>query len=251
MDDLEEYDDRLSRISTQWTMVIQAHQGSPEEMARAQIELMDRYSNAIHRYLLGSLRDYHAAEELDQEFALRFIRGDFHRADPARGRFRDFVRRSLRNLMIDYQRKRKRLPRNAGDDLPDPEDPSGDAFDKDFGRIWREEVIGRARAALKQFEADTAKPYFTVLRARELHPKTPSRELAALVSEKLGRALDDGWFRQTLLRARDKFIDLLIEEIARSLPEPTLDAIEEELADLELLEYCAPAIERRRKRRES
>lgn len=245
----EDPDDRLSRISTQWSLVFQAHQGSPEEAAAAQAELMNRYSGAVHRYLLGSLRDLHAAEELDQEFALRFLRGDFHRADPSRGRFRDFVRRALRNLMIDYQRRRKRLPHQAHDEMPEPADPTGNDFDKAFVASWRQEVMSRAWSGLKELETTQQKPYFAVLDERVRHPKMPSHELAGLLSERLGRQVDDGWVRQTLLRARARFVELLLEEVATSLPEPTLDAIEQELADLDLLQYCAPAIERRRARR--
>jgi hypothetical protein len=50
---------------------------------------MGSYHRAVHRYLLGALRDEDAAEELFQEFALRFVRGDFRWADRGRGRFRD------------------------------------------------------------------------------------------------------------------------------------------------------------------
>src|SRR5690606_22273269 len=95
----------LSRISTEWDLVFQAHSGPPEEVTAAQSKLMSRYAGAVHRYLLGALRDPDTAAELDQEFALRFLRGDFHRADPSRGRFRDFIKRALRNLMVDHLRK--------------------------------------------------------------------------------------------------------------------------------------------------
>ena len=84
----------LSRISTEWELVFQAHRGPPDEVTAAQSALMMRYAGAIHRYLLGALRDPELAAELDQEFAYRFLRGDLHRADPARGRFRDFLKRA-------------------------------------------------------------------------------------------------------------------------------------------------------------
>src|SRR5262249_3607129 len=104
----EDHDPRLTQISTEWTLVFQAHRGTPEEVAAPQVELMDRYAGAVQRYLLGALHDTEVAEELAQEFALRFLRGDFHRANPACGRFRDFVKRALRNLMTDYWRQRSR-----------------------------------------------------------------------------------------------------------------------------------------------
>jgi RNA polymerase sigma-70 factor (ECF subfamily) len=52
--------------------------------------------------------------------------------------------------------------------------------------------------------------------------------------------------RQALHRARDRFADLLLEEIRHSLTEPTPDRLEEELLDLGLLDYCRPALDRLR-----
>ena len=77
-------DDRLSRISTMWTLVLQAHGGPADAATTAQRLLMQRYCGSVYRYLLGAVRDEDAAMELFQEFALRFARGDFRRADPQR-----------------------------------------------------------------------------------------------------------------------------------------------------------------------
>src|SRR5262245_58256297 len=86
---------RLSRIATLWAVVQKAHEADRDAATKAQALLCQRYAGAVYRYLLGALRDPHAAEELAQEFALRVVRGDFRRADPQRGRFRDFLRTSL------------------------------------------------------------------------------------------------------------------------------------------------------------
>ena len=72
-----EFDPHLSQMSTQWTMVFQAHSGDPDEAHIAASRLMCRYAGAVHRYLLKALKDPDAADELDQEFALRFLRGRF------------------------------------------------------------------------------------------------------------------------------------------------------------------------------
>ena len=45
--------------------------------------------------------------QLAQEFALRFLRGDFRNADPGKGRFRDFLKRAVYHLMIDHHRARR------------------------------------------------------------------------------------------------------------------------------------------------
>src|SRR5437867_9487672 len=90
---------RLSKIATLWTVVFRAHEGGADSAQEARNRLMLRYSGAVYRYLLGAVRDPEAAGDLCQEFALRFLRGDFRRAAPERGRFRDYVKSALINLV--------------------------------------------------------------------------------------------------------------------------------------------------------
>ena len=52
-------------------------------------------------------------------------------------------------------------------------------------------------------------------------------------------------FRKQLSRARAAFAQALLGEIERSLDQPTLEAVLEELADLRLLEYVRPYLARR------
>ena len=72
-------------------------------------------------------------------------------------------------------------------------------------------------------------------------PGLTSNGWAARLYEKRGRPYTAGAFRQALQRARREFALRLIEEVRASLlEEPTRQTLEEELADLELLEYCRP-----------
>lgn len=241
----DESDPRLSLLSTQWTLVFQAHSGQPELAARAQEALMVRYSGAVHRYLLGALRDADVASDLSQEFALRFLRGEFHRADPSRGRFRDFVKRSLRNLMVSHLRSRSRGPRPL-EPLAEPaaDDPVPD-FDRAFLESWRRELMARAWQALSDLQRRTGQPYYAVLRCRVDHPELRSPELALILSGQLGRPISAVGVRRALLRARRKFVEFLLDEVRASLQDPTPDELERELIDLNLYEYCRPSPKRR------
>jgi RNA polymerase sigma-70 factor (ECF subfamily) len=71
--------------------------------------------------------------------------------------------------------------------------------------------------------------------------------MARQLGEQLGRPLTDAGVRQVLHRARDRFADLLLDEVARSLQTAEADRLEQELIDLDLLPYCKPALERYRK----
>jgi RNA polymerase sigma factor (sigma-70 family) len=243
----EEFNPQLSQLTTEWSLVVQSHLGSPEQIAAAQVELMDRYAGAVHRYLLSATHDPDAAAELAQEFALRFVRGDFHRADPTRGRFRDFVKRALRNLIIDDQRRRVIRPRPMGDDLPEPTDPAEDSseFERRFVATWRSELMARAWAALARLQEQSGQPYHTVLRLRVDHPEMHSPEMAEALSKRLGRPIAAGGLRMALQRSRQRFVEFLLEDVTASLGAPTQHQLEEELIDLGLFEYCGPVLKRR------
>ena len=76
----------------------------------------------------------------------------------------------------------------------------------------------------------------TVLRLRIEFPDDTSEQLASRLSEKLGQPVRADAVRQKLRRARLRFADLVIAEVANGLDSPTPEAIEEELIALGLWE---------------
>src|SRR5262245_55569073 len=100
--------EQLNMIATCWPVVMEAHCEPGDGAVPARRTLLDRYSGAAQRYLLGAVRDLDAAGDLFQEFALRLLRGDFRRANPERGRFRDYIRSVLTNLVNKHFRGQRR-----------------------------------------------------------------------------------------------------------------------------------------------
>jgi hypothetical protein len=245
--DRESLNQHLSQISTSWTVLHQAHHGPAGGVVEAQRRLLQRYGAAIYRYLLGALRDSDAADELFQELALRIVRGDFHRADPERGRFRDLLKTALFHLIVDHQRRGKRQPQPLANE-PEAPCPSPAKAEAQFLNIWRAELLARAWDALAELERQTGQPHHTVLRFRVDHPDLRSPEMADQLSAQLGRPVSGEWVRKRLFLAREKFTDYLLEEVAQSLADPSLDAVELELIDLGLLDRCRSALARRRER---
>jgi RNA polymerase sigma factor (sigma-70 family) len=239
---------RLSRISTLWSLVSLAHHEAGDEVGAAQRQLLDRYGGAIRRYLLGAVRDEYAAEDLFQEFAYRFLHGDLSRADPRRGRFRDYVKGVLFHLVADYHKKRQRLPRQLAPDHPDPAvvcEPDAEQ-EEAFRTSWRDELLARTWAELAAADETSGQCFHAVLRFRADHPGLRSHEMAEQLGRELGKPLTAAGVRKTLERARDRFADLLLDEIAQALADPTPQHLEEELIDLHLLDHCRSALERRR-----
>src|SRR5215470_4444044 len=106
-------DQHLSQIATQWTMLFQAHKGPDDDAIQVRRALMLRYCGAVYRYLAKVVRDPHLAEELTQEFAVKFLEGGFAGADPTRGRFRSYVKTSLFRLVAEHHRKRQKQARQV------------------------------------------------------------------------------------------------------------------------------------------
>jgi RNA polymerase sigma-70 factor (ECF subfamily) len=242
----------LSRIQTAWSMVRRAH-GDHTAVHEAQQSLLDRYGGAVRRYALAALRNEDAADEVFQEFALKFVRGDFGKVDPERGRFRAFVKTVVYRLIVDYQRRQKKqrqegqMHSNVAEPAADERDePLGD--DAAFQASWRDELLARCWQRLAAEESNSGKPYHTMLMYRVEHPELRSPELAAGLSDRLGKPINAGAVRVLLHRARDAFAEILLDEVVQSLPNESLEAAEDELIELDLLEYCRPALDRRRKK---
>ncbi len=230
----------LSQIETRWSLVLQAHQESGGAAAGARRELIERYAEAVHRYLLYATRDADLAADLAQEFALRFLRGDFHRADPSRGRFRSYVKSAVNNLLIDAHRRRKHRPHPLPDDQDALRDPSGDLndLDRQFLDCWRDAIMNRAWERLEHQQKESGPPFFTVLRFRADHPEMRSQEMADRLTGLLGKEVSAGWVRQNLRRARERFVDLIQAEVSHSLGHPTAEERDDELRNLGLWTFC-------------
>jgi DNA-directed RNA polymerase specialized sigma24 family protein len=215
----------------------------------AQQELLQRYAGAIYRYLLAALNDPDAADEVAQEFAYCLVRGDFAEADPGRGRFRDFLKTVLFHLIVNHQRTRNKqarlLPLPVGEAEPAVVVSPDAESEREFLRLWREELLDHAWGALAEEQGRAGPDGYTVLRLRAEQPGLSSSQMAEHLGPRLGKEVTAVGVRQALHRARRRFAELLVEEVARSLVDATPEQIEQELIDLELLVYCRPALERR------
>jgi RNA polymerase sigma factor (sigma-70 family) len=235
---------RLSNISTLWTLFRQAHDGAGEAAIAARNRLVERYSDAVYRYLLGALRDADAALELRQKFCLRFLQGAFRRADPAQGRFRDYAKTALRNLMNDDHREQKKRPGPLSSDSPAPPAPGPELdVECDLTECLRQELVTRAWNELAaKYPIGQA-----LLQALERDPELRPSELAAELSARFNRSFSAGNLRQIRNRARARLANLILKEVLHSLEEPTEEELVEELRELRLLSYCAaycaPALE--------
>jgi RNA polymerase sigma factor (sigma-70 family) len=239
---------RLSQISTAWTLVARARARTADGDTASLAVLVERYQTAVYRYLLAAVRDPDVADELFQDFALRLVRGDFHRADPGRGRFRDYVKSALINLVINHQKKQKKLSaRESAADAPVVAPPERFDADEEFLADWRKALLDKSWEALAAAQEPGGPPYYTALRYRSEHAGLTGAQLAERLNADLRPAepFTEAGLRKVLQRAREKFADLLVEEVARSLQTTCLDDVQQEIIDLGFHAYCRRALSRR------
>lgn len=229
-------------------MVYTAHGGPDQKQAEAQRALLARYGPAIQRYLLGALRDPTVADDAYQEFAVKFLRGDFRSASEEKGRFRNFLKVVLSRIVADHFRHQIRKPTQQMDStIQVADDADSERREQEFVNVWRDELLTRAWSDLADEEGRTGKPWMQVLRLRVEHPEWQSADLANALAEKIGESVSPARLRVTLHRARERFSNFLISAVAETLRDSSLAAIEEELADLQLLQFCQSVLEQRKR----
>jgi RNA polymerase sigma-70 factor (ECF subfamily) len=242
----EELPSRLDEISTRWTVLRRAHgEAGSGEVSEWRNALALRYYAAVRRYLGGVLRDDDAADEVSQEVMARILEGRLSAATPERGRFRDFLKGVMRNAARAHQYRGRRgrvggseeVVEGAVDDEPDGGESSG------WEGEWKRTVLEAAWSGLAAYEQQHAGNVFhTVLRLRVEHPDDDSGALAGRLSKAAGRKFAAAAARQQLHRAREQFAEMVIDEVARGLSEPTPQAIREELTELGLASYLGDLV---------
>ena len=216
-------DSHLSRIATHL----------PELRGQDNSEI-SRYWRAVYCYILNLVRQPEKAEELTGRFLERFVEGRFFKLfDSGKGRFRDYLKSCLRNLVTDYLRAEKKErehwhPLPADDNLLVSKEQVVMA-EENFDSVLGEDCLARAWKGLFQLQERSKTPFATVLEFKSKHPEVRSDAMAAQLNQQLGTDWTGSYLRKILERARDQFAGLLIDEVLKSLPLGEKDRLEEEL----------------------
>ena len=219
---------RLEEISTRWSQV-----GDP-------LQFVMRYGPAIEKYLAALIGDRDAAADVSQEFLIRMMQHRFASASPEEGRFRQYLKTSVRNAARMYfRRKNSQKDVNVDADWlleqPDRETHA----DAEWLAEWRRCVLDRTWAALhRQQQSTPGSLGYSVMRiAFDFGEQEDSTALARRLSTSLGRDVRPDAFRKQLSRARRLFAELLVSEVARTLQDPTPEDVESELAETGLMPF--------------
>lgn len=230
--------------TTRWSRVILA--GDPDApLARESLaELCGAYWYPLYAYIRRRGHGPEAARDLTQDFFARLLeKGLLAEADPARGRFRSFIRTVCAHFLANRRDHEQARKRGGGrTTLPiDPADAEGryalelaDGLtpERIFERTWAMTLLRRVLDQLGQ-EYDDAGKASTFEALRGLLAGDPEAPSYAAVGARLGTS--EGAVRVAAHRLRRRYGVLLRREIASTLagPEEIDDEIRELFAALE------------------
>lgn len=222
----------LAEISTRWSSIQDPHR------------FVLRYSRAIRAYLATLIRNEADVDDVSQDFLHHFIARGLPRVDQARGRFRDYLKVAVRNTAMSHLRK-NRATQMSDEQWRAVEDGIVSQAEQAWTDEWKKCLLERIWRSVETYEAQhQGSLVATVLRIHlDHHEQEDSTELARRLSEKVGRTVRPDAFRKQLSRARKLYGELLIAEVRQTLESPTRDRVEEELAELGLLDRLRSLLE--------
>jgi DNA-directed RNA polymerase specialized sigma24 family protein len=267
----------LSRIVTDWAVIEDAKEGTSELANQARGELLKRYHKAVLKFLQRKLPEYEA-NMLASDFSLAVMDCErvLQKADRQHGMFRRYLQRVLGNWVIDHFRKDKRkkkqeialeVEKGILDELPDTparaevQTAMQECLDRSLAELlkalrgnslkaWRDQLLTRVLELLADQEAAGGPPYHSLVQLKSERPELGGQELADALGERAGRTISAANVRQMIHRQRERYAELLVEELARSLARATKKTIapavlEEKLIEMELFNtYAREALEK-------
>ena len=229
----------LAEPQTSWTLLNQANDIQVTEAVRtaARQEVIQRYLPFAERYLLLALGGRtELVPALISEFSVRVMNGNaLAHVTPEKGRFRDYLRTILKNLVRDHYRYQGR----AHEQLNEMEEANIEAkfSDQTFYQQWRIELTMQAMQAMGNSERARDRELYAVLQLKMAPKKMSLAAMALQLTNVLGRPVNAAWVGRQTFAARERLRDLVRREVRKSLFDPTEEAVNEELADLGMLEF--------------
>ena len=190
-------------------------------------KLYETYQPAVQAYVRRLGRIPADAEDLTQEFFLRFIaKGQFLRARQERGKFRTFLLTSLKNFLVN-EWERSAAKKRGGDQIhvsvegeghedggPSLEIPDHRTADRAFEQNWAMILLARVRARLAADHAGEGKSGRFNLLERFL-PGEESELTYAEAALRLGVA--ESTVRSDVHRLKRRYRGLLRDEVAQTV----------------------------------
>lgn len=227
--------------TTRWSLVQRANGSVDEEALKALAALCDSYWYPVYAYIRRSGHSAHDAEDLTQGFFARLLeKGTLANADPAKGRLRSFLLTCVRNYLHN-EHARATSERRGGPPLSSFDqqwaekcfsNEPADALTPDrlYQRRWALTLLEYALQLLGQeYIAAGKQALFLALRPclGFSKQKIPNyAELAARMNS------SEAAVKTQIFRLRQRWREILFQQVSLTLDDPTSDEIKAELAEL-------------------
>lgn len=226
--------------TTQWSMVL-ASGGKSESAGEALSDLCNKYWKPVNGYILSRGYSPDVASELTQEFFLRVVeKNTFRSARPEFGRFRQFLKVSVKNFLINDWKRSQTQKRGVGlkridlDALPEVSangvvSKKRDAPDAIFDREWALAVLSMALELVRSKFTVTGRAALFA----ELEPRLTGSQEPRSYSEIAGEfGLSESAVKGTAHRIRQIYREMLRDVVRQTLADGSEDDLEQELRDL-------------------
>jgi RNA polymerase sigma-70 factor (ECF subfamily) len=225
-----------SFTTTHWSVVLQAADGDSPQAAAALDQLCRTYWYPLYVFVRRQGHESHDAEDLTQEFLARFLAKEyFGRANPALGRFRNYLLACLKHFLSEQRRQAGRLKRGGGqailswDSLTAEECYQSEPTDritpeKVYDRRWALTLLAQVLTRLGE-EQSVAGKGKVFAQLKDYLWGAGSGTGYVEVAARLG--LTEGALKVTVHRLRQRYRELLREEVAQTVA--TVNEVDEEL----------------------
>lgn len=228
--------------TTHWSLVRKAFERGDEFQSRAMEELCSAYWYPLYAFIRRQGHGVEDAEDLTQGFFAKLLTKEtLTKADPEKGRLRNFLLTCLRRYLSDQRDQRFARKRGAAvtfsldmdwaEKRYSTEPASGDLTpDRLYQRRWAITLLEFSLAAISdEFVLKDKRELFAAVRPF-LGFGNASQESYEAVAERLG--IPAGTLKSHVSRIRQRWRDILFEQVAMTLDDPTSDNIKAELAEL-------------------
>ncbi len=225
--------------TTSWTQVLAARDAPSAESRQALEALCEAYWYPIYAFVRGQGIDPEASRDLTQAYFAQLIeKGYLEDFDPSLGRFRVFLRASVKHFLSKEREKARAWKRGGHTQIIslDAEEVEGRYRLEPVDRLTPEEIYERrwALTLLERVLGELRQEFEGEGRARDFEqlkgfltgeePRLPYREVAAALST------SEAAVKTSVHRLRQRFGHLLRQEIAETVAGP--DEVDDEVRHL-------------------
>jgi DNA-directed RNA polymerase specialized sigma24 family protein len=224
--------------TTRWSVVLAVADGDSPPAAEALAKLCETYWFPLFAHLRSKGYDTDDAEDLTQAFIAYLLEKKvFRHADPARGRFRSFLLKSLQNFAAnerDRELAKKRAPATpllrldaaAAEVRYQLEPATGETPERIFDRRWALALLDCVMIRLAADNSGARRRAFDLLKVY----LTGEQPHASYADTAAALRMTEGAVKTAVHRLRKRFREIVKEEVGHTVASP--EEVESEIRHL-------------------